>query len=97
MPNSLCGSQLEGGRNDTQLVLWIVVGGIAGLLADAVVRRISVGLVGAIVVGILGAFIGGWLFGILHISLAAGLLGDIITAFIGAVVLLVLLSALRRL
>lgn len=59
MPNSLCGSQLEGGRNDTQLVLWIVVGGIAGLLADAVVRRISVGLVGAIVVGILGAFIGG--------------------------------------
>ena len=59
MPNSLCGSQLEGGRNDTQLVLWIVVGGIAGLLAAAVVRRISVGLVGAIVVGILGAFIGG--------------------------------------
>jgi len=52
-------------------VLWIVVGGIAGLLADAVVRRISVGLVGAIVVGILGAFI-------------------------GAVVLLVLLRAIRR-
>ncbi|MBU4225716.1 MAG: GlsB/YeaQ/YmgE family stress response membrane protein [Chloroflexi bacterium] len=80
-----------------QLVLWIVVGGIAGLLADAFVRGISVGLVGAIVVGILGAFIGGWVFGILHISPAAGLLGDIITAFIGAVVLLVLLRALRRL
>jgi len=54
------------------LALWIVGGGIAGLLADAVVRRISAGLVGAIVVGILGAFI-------------------------GAVVLLVLLRALRRL
>jgi len=79
------------------LALWIVGGGIAGLLADAVVRRISAGLVGAIVVGILGAFIGGWLFGILHISLAAGLLGDILTAFIGAFVLLVLLRALRRL
>jgi uncharacterized membrane protein YeaQ/YmgE (transglycosylase-associated protein family) len=78
-------------------VLWIVVGGIAGLLADAVVRRISVGLIGAIVVWILAAFIGGWLFGILHISLATGLLGDIITAFIGAVVFLVLLLALRRL
>jgi len=51
-------------------MLWIVVV-IAGLLADAVVRRISVGLVGAIVVGILGAFI-------------------------GAVVLLVLLRAIRR-
>ena len=42
-----------------QLVLWIIVGGIAGLLADAVVKGIKVGLVGAIVVGILGAFIGG--------------------------------------
>jgi len=80
-----------------QLVLWIIVGGIAGLLADAVVKGIKVGLVGAIVVGILGAFIGGWLFGLLNISLGAGILGDILTAFIGAVVLLVLLRVLRRL
>lgn len=80
-----------------QLVLWIIIGGIAGLLADAVVKGIKVGLVGAIVVGILGAFIGGWLFGLLNISLGGGILGDIITAFIGAVVLLVLLRVLRRL
>jgi len=80
-----------------QLVLWIIVGGIAGLLADAVVKGIKVGLVGAIVVGILGAFIGGWIFGLLNISLGAGILSDILTAFIGAVVLLVLLRVLRRL
>ena len=80
-----------------QLVLWIIIGGIAGLLADAVVKGIKVGLVGAVVVGILGAFIGGWLFGLLNISLGGGILGDIITAFIGAVVLLVLLRVLRRL
>ncbi len=80
-----------------QLVLWIIVGGIAGLLADAVVTGIKVGLVGAIVVGTLGAVIGGWLFGLLNISLGGGLLSDIITAFIGAVVLLVLLRVLRRL
>ena len=80
-----------------QLVLWIIVGGIAGLLADAFVRGIKLGLVGAVVVGILGAFIGGWLFGLLHISLGGGFRGDILTAFIGAVVLLFLLRVLRRL
>jgi uncharacterized membrane protein YeaQ/YmgE (transglycosylase-associated protein family) len=80
-----------------QLVLWIIIGGIAGLLADAVVKGIKVGLVGAIVVGILGAFIGGWLFGLLNISLGGGILGDILTAFIGAVVLLFILRVLRRL
>jgi len=79
-----------------QLVLWIIVGGVAGLLADAFVKGIKVGLVGAIVVGILGAFIGGWLFGLVHINLGAGVLGEIIKAFIGAVVLLFLLRSLRR-
>ena len=79
-----------------QIVVWIIVGGIAGLLADAFVRGIRVGLIGAIVIGILGAFIGGWVFGLLHVSLGAGILGEIIKAFIGAVLLLVLLRALRR-
>ena len=79
------------------LVLWIVVGGIAGLLADAVVKKPQVGVVGAVIVGILGAFIGGWLFSVLHIRIAVGLVGDIITAFAGAVVLLLVLRALRRL
>ncbi len=80
-----------------QVVVWIIVGGIAGLLADAVVRGIRVGLVGAVVVGILGAFIGGWLFGLLKVNLGGGFLGDIFKAFIGAVVLLFLLRTLRRL
>jgi len=78
------------------LVIWIIVGGIAGLLADALVKGIRVGLVGAIIVGILGAFIGGWLFGVLGISLGGGIIGEIIVATIGAVVLLVLLKVLRR-
>jgi len=80
-----------------QLVLWIIVGGIAGVLADALVKGIRVGLVGAIVIGILGAFIGGWLFGLLGVSLGGGLIGDILTATVGAIALLFLLRALRRL
>lgn len=78
------------------LVLWIVMGGIAGVLADWLVPRVRLGLVEAIVVGILGAFIGGWLFGVLGISLGSGLIGSILTAVIGAVVLLLILSGIRR-
>ncbi len=80
-----------------QIVLWIIVGGIAGLLADALISGIRVGLVGAILVGILGAFIGGWLFGVLNISIGVGFISDVITAFIGAALLLLILRVLRRL
>jgi len=80
-----------------QVVIWIIVGGIAGLLADALIKGIRVGLVGAILIGILGAFIGGWLFGMLGISIGSGFISDVITAFVGAVLLLLLLKVLRRL
>jgi uncharacterized membrane protein YeaQ/YmgE (transglycosylase-associated protein family) len=80
-----------------QIVIWIIVGGLAGLIADAFVKGIRVGLVGAVVVGILGAFIGGWLLGLLHLSIGAGILGEFVKALIGAVVLLVVLRYLRRL
>ena len=78
------------------LVIWIIVGAIAGMLADSVVRGIGVGFVGAIVVGIIGAFIGGWLFSALGVTLGAGIVGEIITAFVGAVVLLLLIRGIRR-
>jgi uncharacterized membrane protein YeaQ/YmgE (transglycosylase-associated protein family) len=70
-----------------QVIVWIVIGGIAGLLADAVIKDIRIGLVGAIIVGILGAVIGGWLLGLLNL---------IIVAFIGACLLLLVLRALKR-
>jgi uncharacterized membrane protein YeaQ/YmgE (transglycosylase-associated protein family) len=54
-------------------------------------------LIGAILVGILGAIIGGWLFGVLGVSVGTGLLADIITAFIGAALLLLILRGTRRL
>lgn len=79
------------------LVVWIVIGGIAGLLADALIKDIRVGLVGAILIGILGAFIGGWLFNLLGLSVGSGFIADVIKAFVGAAVLLIILRALRRL
>lgn len=78
------------------VLVWIIVGGIAGLLADRLVKGVSLGIVGAIIVGIVGAFIGGWLFGVLGVSIGGGIIGQIVTAFVGAVLLLLLVSAIRR-
>ncbi len=77
-------------------LVWIVVGLIAGFLADLVVGGVGFGIIGDIIVGIVGAFIGGWLFQTLGVaSPFGGLPGQIFVAFIGAVVLLFVLSLLR--
>jgi len=80
----------------TNIIAWIVVGAIAGILADATIKGIQLGLLGKIAVGILGGFLGGWLFGLLGISILPGLIGQIIAAFVGAVILLLILRAIRR-
>jgi uncharacterized membrane protein YeaQ/YmgE (transglycosylase-associated protein family) len=77
------------------VLIWIIIGAVAGLLADRVVRGVSLSLGGAILVGIVGAFLGGWLLGQLGLFPGAGILGAIVTAFIGAVLLLVLVRAVR--
>lgn len=77
------------------LVTWLVVGLIAGVLAALLVG--GVGLIGNIIVGIVGAFVGGWIFGQLGVSSPfSGLAGTIFTAFIGAVVLLFLIHLVAR-
>jgi len=77
------------------ILITIAVGAVAGLLADWLIKGIRVGLIGAIIVGVLGGFIGGWLFGVLKIELGLGIFGQIIAAFVGAVILLLVLRALR--
>ena len=78
------------------LVIWLIVGAIAGWLAGAVVRGGGFGLVGDIIVGIVGAFIAGWLFPRLGFHLATGIVGVIIDAAIGAIVLLLVIRLIRR-
>jgi uncharacterized membrane protein YeaQ/YmgE (transglycosylase-associated protein family) len=78
------------------IVIWILIGAVAGWLAGLVVKGGGYGLVGDIIVGIIGAFVGGWLFGMAGISLAGGILGTILTATIGAVVLLLVIRVLKR-
>jgi uncharacterized membrane protein YeaQ/YmgE (transglycosylase-associated protein family) len=76
-------------------LLWIAIGAVAGYLASLVAGG-GFGLVGDIVIGVVGAFIGGLLFRSLgwHAPFA-GIAGTITVAFVGAVILLVLLRVVR--
>ena len=77
------------------LLLWIVVGLVAGWLASVVVGG-GYGVVGDIVIGVVGSFLGGLIFHALHIhSPFGGLAGTIFVAFIGAIALLVVLRLIR--
>ena len=78
------------------LVIFILVGAVAGWLAGLLVKGFGFGLLGNIVVGIVGAFIAGWLFPALGISLGSGIVAAIIHATIGAVILLVLIRLVKQ-
>ena len=78
------------------LIIWLIVGAIAGWLAGTVVRGGGFGLVGDIVVGIIGAFIAGYLFPRFGFHLATGIVGVILDAAIGAIILLLLIRLIRR-
>jgi uncharacterized membrane protein YeaQ/YmgE (transglycosylase-associated protein family) len=80
------------GLNAGGIIAWIVVGLIAGWLADKFVKGGAHGLVGDLIVGLLGALIGGFAVGfLLQGSAGVGLLGSIVVAFLGAVVLIYIL------
>ena len=77
------------------VLTWIIVGLVAGLLASRVMG-IGYGILGDIVIGILGALFGGWLFSRMGWGApASGIAGTIFVAFIGAVVLLLIIRLLR--
>jgi uncharacterized membrane protein YeaQ/YmgE (transglycosylase-associated protein family) len=79
----------------TALIVWLIVGAVAGWLAGQIVKGHGFGLVGNIVVGIVGAFIAGWLFPMLGLGLT-GLAGSVIYAAIGAIILLVVIGFIKR-
>ena len=77
------------------ILIWLLIGAIAGWLAGMIVKNGGFGLVGDIIVGIIGAFVGGWLFTQLGVSIGGGLIGVIAMATIGAVALLAVLRLAR--
>lgn len=77
------------------LLGFLLIGLIAGWIADMLVKSSSFGLIGDLVIGVIGAYIGGFLFRLIGID-AYGLIGNIIMAVVGAVVLLLLLNAFNK-
>ncbi len=77
------------------ILVWIIVGAIAGFVASKVLTGKGMGLLWDIVAGILGAFLGGWLAGLVGISVSPGTftVGGLVSAFVGAVILLVVFRA----
>jgi uncharacterized membrane protein YeaQ/YmgE (transglycosylase-associated protein family) len=78
------------------LIIWIIIGAIAGWLAGVLMKGMGFGLIGNIVVGIVGAFIAGWLLPRLGIFIGGGVIAQIINAVIGAVILLFIISLVKR-
>jgi uncharacterized membrane protein YeaQ/YmgE (transglycosylase-associated protein family) len=79
----------------TSLLIFLAIGAVAGWLAGVLMKGGGFGLLIDIVLGIVGAVVGGFLFGLLGIS-ANGLIGSIITATVGAVVLLLVVRLFKQ-
>lgn len=77
------------------ILVWIIVGAIAGFVASKVLSGKGMGLLWDIVVGILGAFVGGWLATLVGLPVSPGTftIGGLLSAFVGAVILLIIFRA----
>ena len=78
------------------ILVFLIVGAVAGWLAGLIVSGFGFGLVGNIVVGIVGAFIAGYLFPAIGVRLGSGIIAAILHSTIGAVILLVLIKVIKR-
>ena len=76
-------------------MVWIVVGGLAGTLADRLIQGDKLGILGNIVIGIIGGLVGGALLGLFGLG-GDGIIWTFLTAFLGAVLLLVLINAMTN-
>jgi uncharacterized membrane protein YeaQ/YmgE (transglycosylase-associated protein family) len=86
------------------LILFLLIGILAGWLASTLMKGRGLGLAGNLIVGVIGAFLGGFLFNVLGLGRvlfnvlgisASGLAGLLITATVGAVVLLLLIRLIK--
>lgn len=80
------------------ILIVLLVGAVAGWLAGLIMKGAGFGLIGNIIVGIVGAFVAAWLLPALGVSFSIinPLITSIVYATIGAVVVLALLSLIRR-
>jgi len=77
-------------------LIWeIIIGILAGFLAGKIVKGSGMGVLVDLIVGIVGSIIGGWVFDLLHLT-AYGLIGQLVMATVGAIILLLIVRAIKR-
>jgi uncharacterized membrane protein YeaQ/YmgE (transglycosylase-associated protein family) len=77
------------------LIVFLIIGAVAGWLAGLIVKGFGFGLLGNIVVGIVGAFIAGFIFPRIGLAFGGGILAAIVHATLGAIILLVLIRLVK--
>lgn len=84
----------------TSLIILVVVGLVAGWLAGQIFRGAGFGLIGNLIVGVLGSFLGWFIYNTFHlgriINLGSSLIGELIVAVLGAILLLWIISLIKR-
>jgi uncharacterized membrane protein YeaQ/YmgE (transglycosylase-associated protein family) len=77
------------------LIVFLIIGMIAGWAAGNIMKGRGFGVVGNMVIGIIGAVVGGFLFNLLGVS-TGGFIGSLITATVGAIILLYVIGILKK-
>lgn len=78
------------------IIVWLIVGAIAGWLAGLIVKGGGFGLIGNIIVGIIGAIVAGWLLPLFGVLIGGGFFAQVINAAIGAIIVLLIVSFIKR-
>jgi uncharacterized membrane protein YeaQ/YmgE (transglycosylase-associated protein family) len=78
------------------LLIFLLVGAVAGWLAGKIMKGGGFGLLWNILLGIIGGIVGGWLFDFLGIVITSGIVGSLITALVGAVVVLFIAGLFKK-
>lgn len=79
-----------------ELVYFLLIGAVAGWLAGQIMKGRGFGPLGNVVVGVVGAVLGGYLFRALGVGTEGSLLGVLLTALFGAIVLLVIIGVIKK-
>jgi uncharacterized membrane protein YeaQ/YmgE (transglycosylase-associated protein family) len=78
------------------IIIWLIIGAVAGWLAGQIMKGGGFGLIGDIVVGIIGAVVAGWLLPRVGVYIGGTYVAEVINAVIGAVILLFVARLIKR-
>lgn len=78
------------------VIVWLIVGGLAGWLAGRILQGAGFGVLGNIVIGICGSVLAGWILPQIGVHIGTGFVPELVNALIGAIVILLVLGGVQR-